>query len=346
VRFRAPLPDAGADLRDAAQPGLLNTYIAPIPVLATVLNLPVCTLVPVSFPEHLRTENAAMDRRLHTAGRAPWRGSRRQGRAGVSLPGYRQRLTSSARAGAEFEPEYAHRQAGGHHLYQGEFTSRGGRSFRPRLIVAIKAGGGRVLIALFQVVGGPRGWSERLPSLDKVCATDHRLRHGARAHREPEAMGGVDVALVDPHAPSREAALVFVAAGAKPQVSAPPRVVGQRLVRRCRHRHGPTSRIEMLRDALCRFRHCVHILVPLVTRIADGVGAHRARTGPQRHRLVAQEYMPPVADDPHHARRRRVGVCTRWPSASIANLSPHMTGTCFSANTGGTLRKSAATTST
>lgn len=157
-----------------------------------------------------------------------------------------------------------------------------------------------------------------------------------------QAMGGVEVvALADPHAPSREAALACCR-GAKPQVF---------------EHHGELlhsgfcdavviatpnfTHVEMLRDALAL--PGLHVLVekPLVTRIEDGVELMRRAEGRSGIVWVAQEYryMPPVAEMIRIAHEGGVGrmhqVAIRehrepfYPKVDDWNR--------FSANTGGTL---------
>ena len=157
-----------------------------------------------------------------------------------------------------------------------------------------------------------------------------------------QAMGGVDVvALADPHAPSREAALACCR-GAKPQVFEDHReLLASGLCDAVVIATPNFTHVEMLRDALAL--PALHILVekPLVTRIADGVELIARAQGRSGIVWVAQEYryMPPVAEMIRIAHEGGVGrvhqVAIRehrepfYPKVGDWNR--------FSANTGGTL---------
>jgi len=156
------------------------------------------------------------------------------------------------------------------------------------------------------------------------------------------AMGGVEVvALADPYAPSREAALACCR-GAKPQVFEDHReLLGSGLCDAVVIATPNFTHVDMLRDALAV--PGLHILVekPLVTRIADGVELIARAEGRSGIVWVAQEYryMPPVAEMIRIAHEGGVGrvhqVAIRehrepfYPKVGDWNR--------FSANTGGTL---------
>ena len=157
-----------------------------------------------------------------------------------------------------------------------------------------------------------------------------------------QAMGGVEVvALADPHAPSRDAALACCR-GAKPQVFEHHReLLASGLCDAVVIVTPNFTHVEMLRDSLAL--RGLHVLVekPLVTRIEDGVELMRRAEGRSGIVWVAQEYryMPPVAEMIRIAHEGGVGrmhqVAIRehrepfYPKVDDWNR--------FSANTGGTL---------
>jgi predicted dehydrogenase len=179
---------------------------------------------------------------------------------------------------------------------------------------------------------------------------DKVLRYGivgcgsmGREHIENlQAMGGVEVvALADPYAPSREAALACCRGG-KPQVFEDHReLLHSGLCDAVVIATPNFTHVDMLRDALAV--PGLHILVekPLVTRIADGVELIARAQGRSGIVWVAQEYryMPPVAEMIRIAHEGGVGrvhqVAIRehrepfYPKVGDWNR--------FSANTGGTL---------